>query len=57
MLKGTCPNPKCGKVYYGWALCQGQQICDKCGATLIIEEPRPSKPTPPIEPPTKPYFT
>jgi len=54
MLKGTCPNPNCGRVYYGLALSQGKQICGNCGATLVIEEPRP-RPTP-TPPPTKSYF-
>jgi uncharacterized OB-fold protein len=36
MPKGTCP--KCGAIYYGWALLNPEyQYCDKCGTKLNIE--------------------
>lgn len=35
MLKGKCP--KCGKVYYGYALrVSRNQFCDRCGVGLKI---------------------
>ena len=37
MFKGRCP--KCGKWYYGWALCQQRnQSCTNCGVGLLITD-------------------
>ena len=37
MLKGKCP--KCGKVYYGWALkVPRNQFCNTCGVGLSITD-------------------
>ena len=37
MLKGKCP--KCGKVYYGWALkAPRNQFCNICGLGLEITD-------------------
>lgn len=37
MLKGKCP--KCGKVYYGWALkVPRNQFCNTCGVGLKITD-------------------
>jgi len=37
MPKAKCP--KCGRVYYGWALKQEpQKYCSECGAPLNIED-------------------
>jgi uncharacterized protein (DUF983 family) len=36
MLKGVCP--KCGKIYYGWALMNPiHQTCQGCGSQLEIK--------------------
>jgi hypothetical protein len=37
MIEGVCP--KCGQLYYGWALLQPRnQSCSKCGVGLSITE-------------------
>ena len=37
MIEGKCP--KCGRMYYGWALLQPRnQSCTKCGVGLLITE-------------------
>ena len=37
MLKGKCP--KCGKIYFGWALNSSRnQTCDICGVGLKITD-------------------
>jgi len=37
MLKGVCPRPQCGRVYWGWALAQPEgQFCNQCGVPLIV---------------------
>ena len=41
---GTCP--KCGAVYYGWALLnEEEQNCEKCGTKLNITEHNPKPKT------------
>jgi uncharacterized protein (DUF983 family) len=35
-MKGVCP--KCGKVYYGWALANPEvQRCGECGSVLVTQ--------------------
>lgn len=38
MLKGICP--KCGKVFYGWALQNPEHQHCECGALLLIFDER-----------------
>jgi len=36
MLKGTCENKKCNKVFYGWALKKEEYLTCVCGNKLTI---------------------